>query len=362
MPTPLHDSPADAFCREVLPQVSRTFALNIPVLPAPLDLAVTVAYLLCRIADTLEDEVPGAAAGTLLEEFARLTRLPEGWEAQAARFAQEARAALRPDAPATEVHLLERTARVLESLSGMPGPVRERVAVCVETMSAGMKRMGTLGRAGGGGLGLTDLSETLQYCYYVAGVVGEMLTGLFVGYSPHVAERLGRLQPRAVAFGNALQLTNILKDVREDWERGSCWLPRTVLAEHGLTPETLLEPAHREAALAAHAQLCAVAHRELTQALEYTLALPAHEKGLRLFCLWPLFLAVMTLRKVYGNPAVFEPEPVKISRNTVRGVVLATRALVAHDGALRWLYDVLTRGLPSPTSGGQPALFATPSP
>src|SRR5215469_13150410 len=47
------------FCRRALPEVSRTFALNIPVLPPPLDLVVTVAYLLCRIADTLEDEARG---------------------------------------------------------------------------------------------------------------------------------------------------------------------------------------------------------------------------------------------------------------------------------------------------------------
>ncbi len=362
-PTPADSSrPADAFCREVLPAVSRTFALNIPVLPAPLDLAVTVAYLLCRIADTLEDEVPGAAAGTLLAELARLTRLPEGWARDAERFTREARAALRPEAPASEVLLVEGSARVLESLAGMAAPVREHVAVCVEAMTRGMERMGALGRAGGGGLGLRDTHQTLEYCYYVAGVVGEMLTGLFAWHSPAVAARRASLQPRAVAFGNALQLTNILKDVREDWERGSCWLPRTVLAEHGLTPETLLEPAHREAALAVHAKLLAVARREMDAAFDYTLALPREEKGLRLFCLWPLFLAVMTLRKLHGNPAVFEPQPVKVSRRTVRGVVLLTRLLVSQDGALRWLYGTLTRGLPPPPGQPRGELVASSSP
>ncbi len=363
MPTPsTHPTSADAFCREVLPSVSRTFALNIPVLPAPLDRAVTGAYLLCRIADTLEDEVPGAAAGALLAELARLVRLPEGWATDAARFTREASAALRPEAPSAEVLLLQGTPRVLESLAGMEAPVREHVAVCVETMAAGMERMGQHGRVAGGGLGLRDLNETLEYCYYVAGVVGQMLTGLFAWYSPAVTRKLSQLQARAVAFGNALQLTNILKDVREDWERGSCWLPRTVLAEHGLTPETLLEPAHREAALAVHAKLLAVARREMDAAFDYTLALPREEKGLRLFCLWPLFLAVMTLRKLHGNPAVFEPQPVKVSRRTVRGVVLLTRLLVSQDGALRWLYGTLTRGLPPPPGQPRGELVASSSP
>ncbi|XXF78206.1 squalene/phytoene synthase family protein [Myxococcaceae bacterium GXIMD 01537] len=348
---PAHPASADAYCREVLPQVSRTFALNIPVLPAPLDLAVTVAYLLCRIADTLEDEVPGAAAGALLSRLARLARLPEGWMNEAARFTREAREALRPQAPEAEVRLLEGASRVLEALAGLAAPVRERIAECVETMSEGMERMGARGRAVGGGLGLGDLKETLEYCYYVAGVVGEMLTGLFAWHSKEVAARVPSLQPRAVAFGNALQLTNILKDVREDFERGSCWLPRTVLAEHGLTPETLLEPGRRESALAAHADLVAVAHRELDAAFDYTLALPRAERGLRLFCLWPLFLSVMTLRKLAGNPAVLEPRPVKISRNTVRVVVMLTRVLVSWDGALRWLYAGLTRALPRARAG-----------
>lgn len=362
MPKPVSSCSADAYCREVLPAVSRTFALNIPVLPVPLELAVTVAYLLCRIADTLEDEVPGAAAGALLSELARLTRLPEGWAGDAARFTHEARAALRPEAPASEVLLVEGCARVLESLAGLAAPVRERVAVCVGTMAAGMERMGTRGRAGSGGLGLRDTSETLEYCYYVAGVVGEMLTGLFAWHSPAVAERRDTLERHAVAFGNALQLTNILKDVREDWERGCCWLPRTVLAEHGVTPEALLEPRHRAAALAAHEHLLAVARGELDAAFAYTLALPREEKGLRLFCLWPLFLAVMTLRKLHRNPAVFEPAPVKVPRRTVRGVVLLTRTLVSQDGALRGLYGALTRALPPAPEGSRGGLAVSASP
>ena len=44
-----------AYCRRALPGVSRTFAVNIGVLRGPMADAVTVAYLLCRSADALED-------------------------------------------------------------------------------------------------------------------------------------------------------------------------------------------------------------------------------------------------------------------------------------------------------------------
>jgi farnesyl-diphosphate farnesyltransferase len=46
-------------CAELLPSVSRTFALTIRVLPRPLRDPVTIAYLLCRIADLLEDATAG---------------------------------------------------------------------------------------------------------------------------------------------------------------------------------------------------------------------------------------------------------------------------------------------------------------
>jgi 4,4'-diapophytoene synthase len=343
----LNDSSALAFCREVLPVVSRTFALNIPVLPAPLDTAVMVAYLLCRIADTLEDEVQGPASAVLLAELARLSTLPEGWQEGARRFTEEAARVLRAQAPEAEVRLVEGTGRVLEALGEHAAPVREHVATCLRLMTEGMGRMGSKGRAAGGGLGLASLEETLEYCYYVAGTVGEMLTRLFEWYSPAIAGRARTLEPRSVAFGNALQLTNILKDVREDLERGFCWLPRTVLAEHGLTPEALLEPGNRGAALEAHGRLVAVAHRELRQAFEYVMGLPREEHGIRLFCLWPLFLAVMTLRKLYGNGRVLEPGPVKVSRRTVKWVVAVTRLLVARDGALKLMFAALTAPLPA---------------
>lgn len=346
---PLPTTQATEFCRAVLPSVSRTFALNIPLLPPPLDRAVTVAYLLCRIADTLEDEVPGEASAGLLAELAHLAALPEGWEARARRFSGQAEQVLRAQAPAAQVRLVAGCTQVLEALALLPPAVQQHVAQCVATMAHGMGRMGARGRAGSpSGLGLRDLKELREYCYYVAGTVGELLTRLFMWYSPAVAARRELLEPRAVPFADALQLTNILKDVREDLERGSCWLPRTLLAEHELVPERLLEPRHLEQALAAHGRLVAEAHADLREAFAYALALPRRERGLRLFCLWPLLLAALTLRKLYLNPAVFTGPTVKVTRHTVRRVVRMSRLLVGWDGGLRVLFESLTWGLPRP--------------
>src|SRR5580765_1227747 len=69
------NSSAD-FQDRILPYVSRTFALTIPQLPKPLRIAVTNAYLLCRIADTIEDEpaLPPAETRLYLQRFTAVVR------------------------------------------------------------------------------------------------------------------------------------------------------------------------------------------------------------------------------------------------------------------------------------------------
>jgi len=342
----------EAFCRTTLPEVSRTFALNIPLLPEPLDLVVTVAYLLCRIADTLEDEMQGPVElrRPLFRELARLCELPAGWPSAAQKFTALAKQQLRATAPASEVNLLIGTPVVLEAFSALESSTRPIVARCLREMTAGMSKILETTQRGDSCPGLADLEETLVYCHYVAGTVGEMLTGLFARFSPQIETRLPSLRPKAARFGRALQLTNILKDIREDLERGSCWLPRKEMARHGLSTETLLEARRRNQAVALLDELIGVARRELDIALDYTLALPAEQPGIRLFCLWPLFMATLTLRELCGNPQVFEPRPVKISRDAVQQVMSLTRELVQRDDELRALYASWTFPLPTGTT------------
>lgn len=73
-----------------------------------------------------------------------------------------------------------------------------------------------------------DVPALELYCYRVAGVVGLVMAHVFGFRNP-------RCLPRAVALGNAMQLTNILRDVREDWERGRLYLPLDELARFGVS-------------------------------------------------------------------------------------------------------------------------------
>jgi phytoene synthase len=73
-----------------------------------------------------------------------------------------------------------------------------------------------------------DFDDLRLYTYRVAGVVGRWLSELH-------GVRDSWMLERAAALGHAMQLTNILRDVGEDWDRGRVYLPRAVLARHGLT-------------------------------------------------------------------------------------------------------------------------------
>jgi phytoene synthase len=72
-----------------------------------------------------------------------------------------------------------------------------------------------------------------HYCYLVASVVGLVCIRIF-GYTDPHADQL------AIDTGIAFQLTNILRDIKEDADRGRIYLPADLLREHAVTPERIL--------------------------------------------------------------------------------------------------------------------------
>ena len=101
---------------------------------------------------------------------------------------------------------------------------------CARIMWYGMRYF--LRRAGLAGLDTE--SELDAYCYYGAGVVGELLTDLFCNYSPEIEAKRNAMYQLSSSFGKGLQLTNILKDQWEDRQRGISWLPRDLFLNHGV--------------------------------------------------------------------------------------------------------------------------------
>jgi farnesyl-diphosphate farnesyltransferase len=92
--------------------------------------------------------------------------------------------------------------------------------------------------------------------------------------------------------------------------------------------------------------LVALASVHLANALEYTLLVPAKEKGIRKFCFWALGMALLTLLKINRHRDFSCARQVKISRRQVKATVVATELVVGSNRRARWLFDRVARELP----------------
>ena len=325
---------------QILPHVSRTFALTIPQLPPALRTPVTSAYLLCRIADTIEDE-PAISAAETYGFLQRFTAAVCGKE-EAGPLASEIVRRFSAQTLPAERDLVGNMERVIRVLGRFDEQQRSAIRRCIEVMCSGMHHF----QHSASLRGLARSSDLDSYCHYVAGIVGEMLTELFCAYSQTVAQRSLALQELAASFGQGLQMTNILKDIWEDRRRGACWLPQEVFSRHGIDLAQLA-PEHNDARFRAGLlELIGVAHGHLRNALAFTLLIPGEEPGIRRFCLWAIGLALLTLRKIQHYPRFTAGAQVKVSRSAVMMTRILTNLAVRNDRMLVRLFERAARGLP----------------
>lgn len=337
----------DAFQDHLLQGVSRTFALTIPQLPQSLAKAVANAYLLCRIVDTIEDEVALSSLQKrrFCNQFAHVVR----GQRPPAVLSDALAPLLSSNTLPAEHELIQVIPRVIDITRQFDPEQQEALALCVEIMAHGMAEFQDQDL----GAGLRTLKDMDAYCYYVAGVVGEMLTRLFCHYSPEIARQQEAMMRLAVSFGQGLQMTNILKDLWDDHGRGVCWLPQEVFDRNGGFPLGELKPGHGDPRFrAGFLELVGIAHGHLRNALRYTLLLPPHETGIREFCLLALGMAMLTLRKIARNPDFSSSTEVKISRRSVKATIVTSRLLRSSNGGLEACFGLVGRGLPfSPQTG-----------
>ena len=325
---------------QLLHQVSRSFALTIPQLPPALRKQVAIAYLLCRIVDTIEDD----GGLTLAQKHKHMDRLfgvvadrksPE-------QFADGLYRVLSDQTADGEKDLIRHTPRVVEIFFTFTPQQRSAILRCLKIMGKGMLEF----QAGEETHGLENLGRMDRYCYFVAGVVGEMLTELFCDYSEAIAVHRETLLELAPSFGQGLQMTNILKDFWEDRARGACWLPKDVFQAAGCDLNAVGVGYDRSAFGRGLTALIAITRGHLENALAFTLLIPSNETGIRKFCLWAIGMAVFTLRKISDNPDYSRSSDVKISRNTTRTIILVSNATLRSNFLLQSLFHLSVRGLP----------------
>ncbi|HEX2188955.1 MAG TPA: squalene/phytoene synthase family protein [Longimicrobiaceae bacterium] len=310
---------------DLLFKTSRTFGASIPFIPEPTRREVTVAYLLFRIADTFEDADlwPGHRRARALEEWVELLRSPtrERAERMAAQWLAEP-----PCAVPEYLELVAEIPFVLDALAEMDAEARRRVVRHAVRTADGMReyvaRMGASGT-----LRVDSLADLRRYCYFVAGIVGEMLTDLFILRHPPLAAREADMIAGSHRFGEGLQLTNILKDAADDRKAGRVYLPPDAMPD-----------------------VFAAARAGLQGGADYIVGLEegGAPRGFVTFLVVPLYLAWATLDAVEARGSGS-----KVSRGFVARVLRAVQEGFAeggpaHTGAtLRGLYQELRAGAPA---------------
>ena len=329
-----------AYQQEILEGVARTFALTLRPLPGALYDATGNLYLLCRIADTVEDE-PSLSADQKADLSARFVELVAG-RGDPAGFAREL-VPLLPSASDRERELVANIPRVLRVTTRLGEAQRTAIRRCLRIMTRGMVEFQRRATPGG----LRDLAQLDRYCYHVAGVVGETLTAFFCDYSPAARKRQSDLLALSVSFGKGLQMINVLKDIGEDHRRGACWLPRDVFKAAGVDLGTLSPERPGPGFATALRELVAITRGHLVNGLRYVLLIPARETGIRRSCLWPLGLAILTLQRIRRAPAFPGGREVKVSRRAVGAVVVVGNVFARSNLALKLLFWLFTRGIPA---------------
>ena len=316
--------PDYAWCYDSVQRVSRTFALTVDVLEEPMSRHICLGYLLCRVADTIED-----AAHIDTEQQAELLyTYDSALDPDSRTTIEEFRTAVDPWIPPVEERnadwdVVAEAPTIVATFADLPPDVRAAILPPVHEMVDGMAMF--LERyADEGGLRIRDRAELEEYCYYAAGTVGNLITNLLA--DEDLADRRVRtMQNTAEKFGLLLQLVNVSKDVYDDYsEENNIYLPAEWLEAEGVPQEAVTAPEHRAGSARVVSRTADLARSCLDEAQTYLEAMPLRKGNTLSAWLVPYVLAVGTLRELEERPEdALTDTGVKVSRQEVFAVLEA---------------------------------------
>lgn len=327
--------------RELLKRVSRLFYTTLVVVPADVRDQVSLAYLFARAADTIADT-------DLIDHPRRLDFLSQ-FKGQFvsdqivwAQIRNIQRAVGPLQQSSAERVLLERLEDCFRLFLGFPQEDRRRVQRLMTTLTQGMEMDLTVfpGNSVEDLAALKLFDDLDRYTYYVAGCVGEFWTDLMCAHRKALASwNVREMSETGVRFGKGLQLTNIVKDLAHDLQKGRCYIPETMLAEAGLKPRDLLDQENLPRFRPVLSKLVRTATEHLDRGWLYTMSIPRCETRLRLSCMWPILSAGESLKLVLNSPDLLNPVvEVKIPRSKVYQIMALTTGTFAcgYVGTAYW--------------------------
>lgn len=292
---PKKESPELQECFRLLNLTSRSFAAVIQELNPELLVPIALFYLVLRGLDTIEDDMtlPLDKKVPILRDFHNTIEV-DGWQFH--------------ESQEKDKELLEKFDLVIGQLKQIKKPYYDIIKDMTLKMGNGMADYAENTEMIENGV--QTIPEYELYCHYVAGLVGEGLTRLFVESelaNPKLAERPSLTE----SMGQFLQKTNIIRDLNEDWHDGRRWYPKEIWSKHVDKWEDLFDPKHREQALNCTSEMVLDALRHTEECLFYMAGI--RDQSVFNFVAIPQTMAIATLELVFRNPAVIERN-VKITK------------------------------------------------
>lgn len=317
------------FCETTLKHVSRSFALVIQTLPDDLRVAVCIFYLVLRGLDTIEDDMK-AYQKSPKKKIAHLLSFADhlsdtSWK-------------LDKVGEGEERVLLEQFPKVLSVYHGLKKEAQEIIQDICREMGKGMAEFLQKQIR----LGTASLAEYNLYCHYVAGIVGQGLTRLFVCYGAEDISLLNSMK-EADEMGMFLQKVNIIRDYLEDLNEGRTFWPRDIWSRYA---KTLLDlrTQDKSKSLECLNELIVDAYSHVPSCIRYLNQIK--DPKVFKFCAIPQVMAIATLERLVNNPQVFTGV-VKIRKGLMLSLFQYTSSMEEVKGIVSTYSDAILSNLPS---------------
>lgn len=316
-------------------RVSRSFALVTPCFEEPLDAFMSIAYLICRVADNIEDcQQSFDWQQARFAEFKQLLQKPMLASNVLASWLREDWLGL--DVNQTRLMQPEDGLMLWQIYALIPDPSKSTICRWISVMVEGMEQV------------LNPQQEPVmvmhnnvrlpaeekdynRYCYFVAGTVGHMGTELAIAHYQFSLEIAKRLLTGCDGCGRALQKTNIIKDFVEDLTHGVCYLPDAWIKEAYGLPLSL-----KGAPKTWRQKVLTQIMTELNESVSYVMNIPYDAAGYRLaslLCLLPAYQTILLAAQRQDKLFTSEHR-VKISRSCLSQCIEDAKSMVRNNSAL----------------------------
>jgi farnesyl-diphosphate farnesyltransferase len=297
-------------CYRLLGLTSRSFVAVIQELHPELLMPVVVFYLVLRALDTIEDDMTLdiELKEPLLRDFHGHLH-DESWTFDGSGPDEKDREALvKFDCVAKEFNKLKKE-------------YRDIISDIAKGMGNGMADYARLAHEDADGLSVKTIKQYELYCHYVAGLVGDGLTRMFVE-AKFADPALLLEEPELMeSMGQFLQQINITRDIWEDYHDGRFFWPEEVWSKYVQRAGDLLLPQHREKALQCSSEMVFLGMNKAGDCLAYMERIK--EQSTFNFVAIPQAMAIATFEVCFQNPALFERN-VKISRGAAYQIMMAS--------------------------------------